>query len=41
MLTVNPEEIHDGTCRVVAGADSRWAVCKEGRKLEIFEIDER
>ncbi|KAF5417369.1 MAG: hypothetical protein C5S49_03455 [Candidatus Methanogaster sp.] len=40
VLTINPNELKEGVCKIYPSKDERFAVCLEDEKIKIFPIEE-
>jgi hypothetical protein len=40
VLTINPNELKEGVCKIYPSKDENFAVCMEDEKIKIFPIEE-
>ena len=40
VLTIDPNELKEGVCKIYPSKDERFAVCLEDEKIKIFPIEE-
>jgi len=40
VLTIDPNELKEGVCKVYSSKDENFAVCLEDEKIKIFPIEE-
>jgi len=38
-IEFDPEEIHEGACQIRKFGEGKVAVCKENKKIKIFEVE--
>ena len=38
-ITIDPKELHEGTCQIRRLGDKRISICKDDGKIKIFEVE--